>query len=179
MSRTKSLIKPPPPRTSWELLLDDYLQDPNFQSFSTLKPSPDASPTYQQSTTPVSSGPTPQAFIPLFYPQYVPYVPYPTRPRLPPRRYQMTLDELVYLVSQVGRCDLYREMVQQIKSQPLPTPSSPLLKPTNLNAYPGRRFRQTISLNDGKKERKSHRSRRTADELIKELNRLKLHRRIA
>ncbi|CAF1078628.1 unnamed protein product [Adineta ricciae] len=113
ISRTKSLIKPPPPRLSWELLLDDYLKDPSFQSATTLNPSSPTLPT------------PPPTVIPSYYQSYSQCLPCQTQLYLPPRRYQMALDELVHLISQVGRCDLYREMVQYIKTQPAPLSSNP------------------------------------------------------
>ena len=120
ISRTKSLIKPPPPRLSWELLLDDYLKDPSFQSATILNPSP-----------PTLSTPPP-TIVPSYYQSHSQCFPCQTQLYLPPRRYQMALDELVYLISQVGRCDLYREMVQYIKTQPAPPAS-------NLNASSAKR----------------------------------------
>ena len=126
--RIKSLIKPPPSRNSWELLLDDYLKDPNLKS----KFSPVLSPSYEQPTPSspqsIHSYPIEQPFIPN---------PYPTNPSLPPRRYRMNLDELVYVISQVGRSDLYREMVQYIKAQSTSigmSTSHPIGKSSNVNA---------------------------------------------
>ncbi|CAF1073672.1 unnamed protein product [Adineta ricciae] len=133
ISRTKSLIKPPPPRLSWELLLDDYLRDPNFQSATTLNPSPPTLPT------------APPTVVPSYYQSHSQCFPCQTQFYIPPRRYQMTLDELVYLISQVGRCDLYREMVQYIKTQPAP-PSS------NLNASSTKR---SINQSDASNKKKS------------------------
>lgn len=118
--RIKSLIKPPPSRNSWELLLDDYLKDPNLKS----KFSPVFSP---------HSYPIEQPFITNYPPQDS----YPTNVSLPPRRYRMNLDELVYVISQVGRSDLYREMVQYIKAQSTSigmSTSHPIGKSSNVNA---------------------------------------------
>ena len=134
--RIKSLIKPPPSRTSWELLLDDYLKDPNLK----LKFSPSASPSYKQSFIPPQSAfsyPTEPAFIPNYAPQSSFSHSYPTNSPLPPRRYHMDLDELVYLISEVGRSDLYREIVQHIQVQPFPaglSASHPMSQASNINA---------------------------------------------
>jgi hypothetical protein len=153
--RIKSLIKPPPSRTSWELLLDDYLKDPNFKS----KLSPNNSQLYKQSThpssQPTSPNPFQQTFISSSYSQYPPCQ---TKSFLPPRRYQMTLDELVYLISQVGRSDLYREIVQYIKTQPLPTSSNissshSINKPSNMNACSTRRSTESFFLHNNKKKK--------------------------
>lgn len=137
--RIKSLIKPPPSRASWELLLGDYLKDPNLKS----KFSPIPSPSYEQSTPPSPQSAhlysTEQPFSPNYPPQYSFTDSHPTKPSLPPRRYRMNLDELVYVISQVGRSDLYREMVQYIKAQStsLGIPSShPIEKGSNVNACP-------------------------------------------
>ena len=146
LTRIKSLIKPPSSsRYSWELLLDDYLEDPNLKFNLMLKLSPDNFPLHEQSNHPLPQSFSPNSFQQTFtpssynqYPQYSSYIPYQT---LPPRRYQMTLDELVYLISQVGRSDLYREMVQYIKSQQLSTSSTISFsgsthKPANINTRP-------------------------------------------
>ncbi|CAF0880606.1 unnamed protein product [Rotaria sordida] len=185
LSRIKSLIKPPPPRTSWELLLDDYLKDPNFKSNLTPKLSPNNSPSYKQSTLPlsqpVSSIPFQQTFIPSSYyqyPLYSSYIPYQTKSCLPPRRYQMSLDELVYLISQVGRSDLYREMVQYIKAQQLSTSSNISSshinnRSSNMNANSKRTTTDKFLLNNMKKKH-CHISSQVQDELIKKVNRLKI-----
>ncbi len=138
ISRIKSLIKPPPPRTSWELLLDDYLKDPNFKSTLTSKLSPNNSQPYQQTTLPSSHYPF--------------CIPCQTKSCLPPRRYEMTLDELVYLISQVGRSDLYREMVQYIKTTSNLSSSHSTNKPSNINAYSTERSTQSLLLNNDKKK---------------------------
>ena len=104
ISRIKSLIKPPPPRSSWELLLKDYLEDPSPQPTFT----PDSSPSPNPLPIPIKEKSIPSPYPPSSFTE---------RSTLPPRRYQMILDELVYLISQVGRADLYREMVQYIKTQ--------------------------------------------------------------
>ena len=64
----------------------------------------------------------------------------------------MTLDELVYLISQVGRSDLYREMVQYIKTQQLSTISSshPINRSSNINAYSTRKSTESFLLNNHK-----------------------------
>ncbi len=174
--RIKSLIKPPPPRTSWELLLDDYLKDPNFKS--NLTPN-----NFQQSThpssQPISPNPFQQTFIPSSHSPYSSCNPCERTSILPPRRYQMTLDELVYLISQVGRSDLYREMVQYIKTQQLPTStnissSHPINKPSNMNACSSGTCTESFFLNNNQ----PHFSSRTQDELIKKLTQLKLNRKI-
>jgi hypothetical protein len=144
--RIKSLIKPPPSRTSWELLLDDYLKDPNFKSDL----SPNNSQSYKQPIDPSLQ----QTFIPSSYPQYPLYssdISYQTKSFLPPRRYQISLDELVYLISQVGRSDIYREMVQYIKIQQLSTSSNllsshPINKASNTNACSRRRSTESFFL---------------------------------
>jgi len=151
ISRIKSLIKPPPPRTSWELLLDDYLKDPNFHSTLTEKLLPNNSPPYQQTTLPSS--------------QYPFCIPCQTKSCLPPRRYEMTLDELVYLISQVGRSDLYREMVQYIKTTSNISSSHSITKPSNINAYSTERSTQSLLLNNNKKKT-SNFSSEILDELI-------------
>jgi hypothetical protein len=178
VSRIKSLIKPPPPRTSWELLLDDYLKDPNFKT----NLSPNISPSNEQPNIPLSQPISPnlfqQTFIPSPYYQYPSYsscVSCQTKPSLPPRRYQMTLDELVYLISQVGRSDLYREMIQYIKTQQLPPTANvssphPPNKSFNINAC------STIRSADQKKKKDLF-SSEVQDRLIRKLNRLKLDRR--
>jgi hypothetical protein len=164
ISRTKSLIKPPPPRTSWELLLDDYLKDPNFK----LNLTPKISQSHQQSTLPPSQPASPHPVQPAFvpssnyqYPLYSSCVPCQRKSFLPPRRYEMNLDEIVYLISQVGRSDIYREMVQYIKTQQLSNISSShsINKSSNINAYSTRK------------------SPRIQDELTKKLNRLKLNKK--
>lgn len=123
--RIKSLIKPPPPRNSWELLLDDYLKDPNLLANLTPKSSPNSPQSYQQQTSPTSpsnftnSHRTTAAFYPS---QQLNYTSCPTcqqKSSFPPRRYEINLDELVYLISQIGRADFYREMVQFIQTQQL------------------------------------------------------------
>ncbi|CAF3348021.1 unnamed protein product [Rotaria sp. Silwood1] len=183
----KSLIKPPPPRTSWELLLDNYLKDPNFKSSLTPKLSPNNSPSYTKSTLPlpqpISPSPFQQTFIPPSYyqnPLYSSYVSHQTKPCLPPRRYRMTLDELVYLISQVGRSDLYREMVQYLKAQQLSTSSNISSefnnKPSNMNANPKRTIKNSFLLNNFKKQ--YHGSLQIQDELIKKLNQLKINKKI-
>ena len=113
LMRTKSLIKPPPPRSSWELLLEDYLKDPSPNSTFTPEVSPKTD--FLSSSSPILL----ESSIPS------PYPPSTTEKKsiLSARRYQITLDELVYLISQVGRADLYREMVQYIKTQNI-SPSS-------------------------------------------------------
>ncbi|CAF2330807.1 unnamed protein product [Rotaria sp. Silwood2] len=185
----KSLIKPPPPRTSWELLLDDYLKDPNFKSSLTPKLSPTNSPSYQQSTLPlphsISPIPFQQTFIPSSYYQYPlnsSNIPYQTKSYLPPRRYKMTLDELVYLISQVGRSDLYREMVQYIKAQQLSTSSNISSshlnnKSSNINANSKKTTTDLLLLNNIKKKQ-CNISPQVQDELIKKLNRLKINKKI-
>jgi hypothetical protein len=158
--RIKSLIKPPPSRSSWELLLGDYLKDPNLKSNLTSKSSPNPLHSYQQQSTLHSS-----QSIPFSYSQYE------TKSSLPPRRYQMNLDELVYLISQVGRSDLYREMVQYIKTQQLPTTSnlSSSHQASNINACS---TSQSFFL-DKKKKSKSYFYPQVQDELIKKLIQLK------
>ena len=162
--RIKSLIKPPPSRSSWELLLDDYLKDPNLKSNLTSQHSPNPSP------QPIPSSPIQSTFNPLSYP------PNETiRSSLPPRRYQMSLDELVYLISQVGRSDLYREMVQYIKTQQLPTASShPVHQASNINAYS---TDQSFFLDRNDKQ-KPYFSPQVQDELIKKLTQLKTSRKL-
>jgi len=169
--RIKSLIKPPPSRTSWELLLDDYLKDPNFKSNLTPKLLPNNSQSYKQ---PIDPSPQ-QPFIPSSYPQYPLYsscIPCQTKSFLPPRRYQVTLDELVYLISQVGRSDFYREMVQYIKTQQLSTSlsnvssSHPNNKASNTNACSRRRSTESFFLHNNKKNG-SQLTLQVQDELIK------------
>lgn len=118
-TRMKSLIKPPPARNSWELLLEDYLKDPKFKTNLTSQLS-----FHKMSTTPSSQTNSPdhfqQTFVPSSdheYPMYSASIPSQQQCFLPPRRYKMTLDEIVYLISQVGRSDLYRELVQYINTQ--------------------------------------------------------------
>jgi hypothetical protein len=170
--RIKSLIKPPPSRTSWELLLDDYLKDPNLKSNLTSKPSPNAWHSYQQSTH--LSNPIQPIFIPSSYPQYSFYDSYESKSSLPPRRYQMNLDELVYLISQVGRSDLYREMVQYIETQQLQTTSNlssshSVHQASNINA---------CSFFLDRKKHKPYFSAQMQDELIKKLTQLKMNRKV-
>jgi hypothetical protein len=154
--RIKSLIKPLPSRRSWELLLDDYLKDPNLKSNLTSQPIP--------------SNPIQPTFVPLSYPSYE-----TNRSPLPPRRYQMNLDELVYLISQVGRSDLYREMVQFIKAQQLPTTASshPVHQASNVNACS---TDQSFFL-DRNMKHKPYFSPQVQDELIKKLTQLKINRK--
>ena len=171
LSRIKSLIKPPPPRTSWELLLDDYLKDPNFKSNLTPTISSPIKQLNLSSSQPISSNPFQQTFIPS--PSYSSCIPCQIKSSLPPRRYEMTLDELVYLISQVGRSDLYREMVQYIKTQQLSSTSNmsspyPLNNSSNINSY------STIRSTDNKKDNFSS---QVQDGLIRKLNRLKLNRK--
>lgn len=147
--RIKSLIKPPPPRTSWELLLDDYLKDPNFKLNSTSKLSPNNFQSTHFSSQPTTPNLFQQTINPFSYSQYQ------AKSSFPPRRYQMTLDELVYLISQVGRSDLYREMVQYIKSQQLPTSSNissphPINKASNTNACSTRKSTKPFILHKDK-----------------------------
>ncbi|CAF1154315.1 unnamed protein product [Adineta steineri] len=133
VSQTKSLIKPPPPRTSWELLLDDYLKDPNFKTNLTSQLSPDNFSPHQQT----------------FIPSYSSCIPCKTKSYIPPRRYQMTLDDIVYLISQVGRSDLYREMVQYVKAQQPPSTSSHSNnKSMNMNAYVTETSTESFFLNN-------------------------------
>ena len=77
----------------------------------------------------------------------------------------MTLDELVYLISQVGRSDLYREMVQYIKTQQSSNISSPhpTNKSSNINAYSTKRPKKSLLLNN----KNSHCSCQVQDEWIK------------
>lgn len=144
------MIKPPPPRLSWELLLEDYLKDPEPKLTSTPNVSgPMLAPTSAAFPQPFYDQPSTQEnqnLLPFLPPPY-PLPPRTTRSTLPPRRYQMTLDELVYLVSQVGRADLYREMVQYIKAQkiPLSSPSKPSPSPSPSPAQP--RLAQGFNLN--------------------------------
>ena len=172
ISRIKSLIKPPPPRTSWELLLDDYLKDPNFKSNLT----PKTSQSHKQSTTPspqpVSHDPFQQTFIPSSNyqdPRYSSCISCQRKSSLPPRRYEMTLDELVYLISQVGRSDLYREMVQYISNISPPHSTN---KSSNMNAYSPTKSTESVFFN--KHQRKnSHVPSRIQDELIKSIKKYK------
>lgn len=122
LTRTKSLIKPPPPRSSWELLLEDYLKDPSPNSTFTPETSPKNE--FLSSSSPIVL----EHSIPS------PYPPSTTGKTSisSPRRYQITLDELVYLISQVGRADLYREMVQYIKTQHV--------SPSSISSSPNRVF---------------------------------------
>ncbi|CAF1232626.1 unnamed protein product [Rotaria magnacalcarata] len=148
----KSLIKPPPPRNSWELLLDDYLKHSNVKTNLPFELSPNSPPLKQQSTNPLSQPVSPNLFHETFlpssyyqYPQYSSYAPYEISSCLPPRRYKMTLDELVHLISQVGRSDLYREMVQYVKAQQTSTSTHANTNSSNINTYSKRRRRRTTT----------------------------------
>jgi hypothetical protein len=95
----------------------------------------------------------------------------------------MTLDELVYLISQVGRSDLYREMVQYIKTQQFPISSNisssshPINKASNINACSTRRSTESFFLHNNKKKKPQF-SLRVQDELINKLTQLKINRKI-
>ena len=178
--RTRSLIKPPPPRSSWELLLDEYLKDPNARSVGspnlTAPPQP---PAFHLFSQPASPDTFQQPFIPSPYPPPLPsprYGTYPTSSELPPRRCQMTLDELVYLVSQVGRADLYREMVQYVKAQPTTSTSSPLPP----SPSPSQHMNQSVNYNahpmrSSSSNQESYFSSHVQDELIQKLRRLTMN----
>ena len=180
--RTRSLIKPPPPRSSWELLLDEYLKDPNDRSLGPLNLSPSTEPAafhlFSELTSP---DPTQAPFIPSPYPPQSSSTQqrsYPTSSSLPARRCQMTLDELVYLVSQVGRADLYREMVQYLQVQRTVSTSSPVPP----SPSPARHMNQSVSHNAHlirsssssreRTDRESHYSSQVQEKLIKKLHRL-------
>ena len=119
ISRKKSLIKPAPPRSSWELLLEDFLKDSNdrLNQNSDELSSPEI-PISQLDNPSIPRSSFQRNFIPS------PYRTDSSQSNVPPRRFHITLDELVYLVSQVGRADLYREMVEYIRHQ---SPLSPPL----------------------------------------------------
>ena len=189
LSRSKSLIKPPPPRLSWELLLEDYLKDPN-PTLSRIPNIPPSSTGFDHQSPHnellAPEIPIQSSFIPSPYPPPPP----PSgrisssKSTLPPRRYQMTLDELVYLISQVGRADLYREMVQYVKAQKssLSSKYSPSLSPSpiqqsnqavNFNAHPSQQSMDSLTSNEEiNGETTTTFSTEVQDELIRKLHRL-------
>ena len=92
--RTRSLIKPPPPRSSWELLLDEYLKDPNARSVGspnlTAVPQPPAFHLFSQPASPDTFEPP---FLPSPYPAQLPstrHAAYQMNSDLPRRRCQLT-----------------------------------------------------------------------------------------
>ena len=184
-SRMKSLIKPPIPRSSWELLLDDYLKSdltpnlspnisPSIHTFAPLSPSRSVTPSPNPQHIFV---PSPRYEYPFGLPQRTEATDWP----VPPRRYQIPLDEMVYLISQVGRADLYREMVQYINTQPLSstakTTSSTLARnlSTNSNAYSTARSDESASF-DKKTRRADAACEQLHCEFVSRRNRSKTNR---
>lgn len=115
LSRTKSLIKPAPNRSSWELLLKDYLEDQNYKKHQSQLKTESFQTIVHESRAQMMANRSPSRE--LF--SSVDHFQREGKREIPPRRYQITLEELVFLISQVGRVDFYREIVDFIEQQNL------------------------------------------------------------